>query len=226
MNSKLSRRSPRPAEFDAEPCLHLWLALLLGIVLVVSSSSTRAAPATEPGDLETVRALALELLRVQDYDRSVALYREIARQSPDDARSHYDLAAALSFVQRYEEAAPPMRAAIRLKPDDLKAQEMASLIFLKLRWYEEAFQATLKAAELGEPTAMYSLVNMYDRGLGVAADADKAVHWAIQAAEHGHLGAMALLEDVYRNGRFGRRIDEARADAWAIRLREAQSAPK
>ena len=173
-----------------------------------------------------MRTLALELLRAEYYDQSIAVYREIAKQAPDDARSHYDLAATLSFIQRYEEAAPAIGAAVRLKPDSLRSQEMASLIFLKLRWYERAFEATLKAAELGEPTAMYSLVNMYEVGLGVSADADKAVYWALEAAEHGHLGAMALMEDAYRNGRLGRRIDEEQAESWAKRLRQAKSAQK
>jgi TPR repeat protein len=171
-----------------------------------------------------MRSLALELLRAQDYDRSIAVYREIVRHTPDDARSHYDLAAALSFVQRYGEAIPPIRAAIRLEPNDLKAQEMASLIFLKLRWYKQAFEATLSTAELGEPTAMFSLVNMYEIGLGVTADVEKARYWAIKAAEHGHLGAMALMEEACRNGRLGQRIDENMAKAWAERLREAESA--
>ncbi len=103
---------------------------------------------------------------------------------------------------------------------------MASLIFLKLRWYEQAFEATLSTAELGEPTAMYSLVHMYEIGLGVAAEAEKARYWAIRAAEHRHLGAMALMEDVYRSGRLGQRVDEEKAKAWAERLREAKSARK
>ena len=169
-----------------------------------------------------MRSLALELLRAEHYDASIAVYEEIIAHTPDDPQSHYDLAAALSFVQRYEEAAEPIRASIRLDPENLKAQEMAALIFLKLRWFEDAFAATLKSAELGEPTAMYSLVNMYEQGLGVEASPDKAVQWAIRAAEHGHLGAMALLSEIYRTGRLGRKVDAARADAWANRLREAE----
>ncbi|MDH3413863.1 MAG: tetratricopeptide repeat protein, partial [Gammaproteobacteria bacterium] len=107
---------------------------MLGAALLFSSGGAQAASATEANGLETMRALALELLRAEDYDRSIEVYREIVRQTPDDATSQYDLAAALSFIRLYEEAAPPIRAAIRLEPDNLKAQEMASLIFLKLRW--------------------------------------------------------------------------------------------
>lgn len=198
-------------------------ALLGAIVLLASPGVAQSATATEPKGLETMRAVALQLLRIQDYERSIAVYREILKHTPDDSRSHYDLAAALSFIRRYEEAAPPIRTAIRLNPDDLKAQEMASLIFLNLRWYEEAFEATLNAARLGEPTAMFSLVNMYEKGMGVTANPARALYWALQAAENGHLGAMALMEQVYRRGRLGQRADDAKADAWAQRLREAQA---
>ncbi len=210
----------------SELYLPVLLTLLVSAALLGASSAAGAESATEPKGLATMRALALELLRVQDYDGSIEVYQEIAEKTPDDACSHYDLAAALSFVQRYEEAVPPIRAAIRIQPDDLKAQEMAALIYLKLKWYGQAFDATLKAAQLGEPTAMFSLVNMYERGLGVDADMDEAVYWAIKAAEHGHLGAMALMEDAYRSGRLGRQVDDAQADAWAGRLREAMSAQK
>jgi TPR repeat protein len=197
-------------------------ARIAAIVLMISNGALPAASDDEPGGLETMRALALELLRVQDYDGSIEVYREITKHTPDDPKSHYDLAGALSFIKRYEEAVEPIRAAIRLEPNNARAQEMAALIYLNLKRYEEAFDATLKSAELGEPTAMYSLVNMYERGLGVEANPDKAVHWAIRAAEHGHLGAMALLEEIYRTGRLGRAVDPARADAWANRLREAE----
>ncbi len=198
-------------------------ALLGAIVLLASPGVAQSATATEPKGLETMRAVALQLLRIQDYERSIAVYREILKHTPDDSRSHYDLAAALSFIRRYEEAAPPIRTAIRLNPDDLKAQEMASLIFLNLRWYEEAFEATLNAARLGEPTAMFSLVNMYEKGIGVTANPDRALHWAVQAAEHGHLGAMALMEQVHRSGRLGQTVDNAAADAWKKRLRDAKN---
>lgn len=198
-------------------------ALLCAVVLLGFPGGPQGKTAVEPTGLQSMRAVALQLLRAQDYDRSIAVYREIVKHTPDDPRSHYDLAAALSFVRRYEEAAPPIRAAIRLNPDDLKAQEMASLIFLNLRWYEDAFEATLNAARLGEPTAMFSLVNMYEKGMGVTANPDRALYWALQAAENGHLGAMALMEQVYRRGRLGQRADDAKADAWAQRLREAQA---
>ncbi len=198
-------------------------ALLSAVILLGFPGGPQGTTAVEPKGLQSIRAVALQLLRIQDYDRSIAVYREIVKHTPDDPRSHYDLAAALSFVRRYEEAAPPIRAAIRLNPEDLKAQEMASLIFLNLRWYEDAFEATLNAARLGEPTAMFSLVNMYEKGMGVTANPARALYWALQAAENGHLGAMALMEQVYRRGRLGQRADDAKADAWAQRLREAQA---
>lgn len=199
------------------------LAGLAGLLFLLFSRGISAV-GTEisPGDLEAMRALAFGLLWAEDYEGSIELYREIARHAPDDPKSHYDLAGTLSFLRLYEEAVEPIETAIRLDPDNLRAQEMAALIYLSLRRYEEAFAATLKSAELGESTAMYSLVNMYEKGLGVTADQDLAVYWAVRAAEHGHLGAMAIMEEAYRTGRFGRPVDPRLADQWAGRLRDAE----
>ena len=169
-----------------------------------------------------MRILALELLQMEDYQGSIEMYRTITRRAPDDPKSHYDHAGTLAFLRLYDEAVDPIETAIRLDPNDVHAHEMAALIFSSLRRYDEAFAETLKSAELGETTAMYSLSNMYEQGLGVAADQDQAVYWAEQAAEHGHLGAMATLEQAYRTGRFDRPIDTKRADEWAKRLRDAQ----
>ena len=192
------------------------------MVLLVSGGEAIASTDAPPKGLEAMRTLALELLRLQDYEGSIEVYREITRHTPNDPKSHYDLAGALSFIKLYDEAVEPMRAAIRLNPGDARAHEMAALIFLNLKRYDEAFEETLKSAELGEPTAMYSLVNMYEKGLGVEVDQDKAAYWAEQAAENGHLGAMAIMEEAYRTGRFARQKDPAMADHWAKRLREAE----
>lgn len=153
---------------------------------------------------------------------SIEVYREIARLTPDDPKSHYDLAGTLSFLRLYEEAVEPIKMAVRLDPDNVRTQEMAALIFLSLRRYEEAFVAMRKTAQSGESTAMFSLVNMYENGLGVTADQDKAVYWAERAAEHGHLGAMVIMEEAFRTGRFGRQIDLRVAEEWAKRLRDAE----
>ena len=198
-------------------------AALAGLLLVCLTSGLPAAgDASSPEDIATMRLLALELLRVEDYQGSIDLYRAVARETPDDPRSHYELAGTLAFLRLYEDAVEPIETAIRLAPDDVHAQDMAALIFWSLRRYDEAFAATLRSAELGESTAMFSLVDMYEQGIGVPADQDRAVYWAEQAADHGHLGAMATMEQAYRTGRFGRRIDPMVADAWAQRLRDAQ----
>lgn len=200
-----------------------WLfAGFVSLLLLCASSAVAAANAQgSPDDVDIMRIVALEMLRAEDYQGAIDMYRRITQLAPDDPGSHYDLAGTLSFLRLYDEAVEPIETAIRLKPGDIRTQEMAALIFSSLRRYEEAFAATLKSAELGEPTAMFSLSSMYEQGLGVAADQNRAVYWAEQAAEHGHLGAMATLEQAYRTGRFDRPIDEKRADEWAKRLRDA-----
>jgi len=209
-----------PARPDSNRALVAWLA---GLLLLYFLSGMPVEGAEVPTrDLEAMRALAFRLMWLEDYERSIEVYREIARQTPNDPKSHYDLAGTLSFLRRYEEAVEPVETAVRLDPDNVRTQEMAAMIFLNLKRYEEAFAATLKCAELGEATAMYTLVNMYEKGLGVTADQDQAVYWAEQAAEQGHLGAMAIMEEAYRTGRLGRPIDPRLADKWAKRLRDSE----
>lgn len=222
MKSRSLRRDRPPADTWARAFRSLIGALIAVIVMQTGSVADAASAQSDPKGLETMRALALELLRVEDYEGSIEVYLEITRHTPNDPKSFYDLAGALTFIKLYDEAVEPIRTAIRLDPENPKIQEMAALIFLNLKRYEEAFAATLKSAELGESTAMYSLVNMYEKGLGVKPDQDRAAYWAEQAAEHGHLGAMAILEEAYRTGRFERQIDPALADQWARRLREAE----
>ena len=222
-----SGREPREAVTQMSSALAFFvprrLAALAGLLLVGAAIAVPAASTENPSaDIVTMRLLALELLREEDYEGSIEMYRAITRRTPDDPRSHYDLAGALSFLRLYEEAIEPIETAIRLDPSDVRAHDMAALIFSSLRRYDEAFAETLIAAELGETTAMYSLSYMYEKGIGVTADQDQAVYWAEQAAEHGHLGAMVTLEEAYRTGRFGRPIDTKRADAWAKRLRDAE----
>jgi len=196
---------------------------LAGLLLLCITCITTAADTQNPADaIVTMRLLALELLRVEDYQGSIDMYREIVRHTPGDPKSHYDLAGTLAFLRLYDEAVEPIESAIRLDPDDVRTQEMAALIYFSLKRYEKAFAATLKSAELGESTSMYSLANMYEQGLGVTANQNQAVYWTEQAAEHGHLGAMSTLAEAYRTGRFDRRIDTKRADEWATRLRDAQ----
>jgi TPR repeat protein len=215
---------PRGCGLSGKPDSVRWLIAGLGglVLLFVSSGMHAEAAENTTQDVEAMRALAFKLMWVEDYERSIEVYREIARQTPDDPKSHYDLAGTLSFLRLYQEAVEPIEMAVRLDPENLRTQEMAAMIYLNLKRYDDAFAATRKCAELGESTAMYTLVNMYEKGLGVTADQDQAAYWAERAAERGHLGAMAIMEEAYRTGRFGRPIELKRADEWAKRLHDAE----
>lgn len=203
--------------------IHPLIVTLAGVLLLCVSGGTPAVGAENaPQDVESMRARAFTLMWMEDYETSIELYREITHLTPDDPRAHYDLAGTLAFLRLYADAVEPIETAVRLDPDNVRMQDMAALIYFSLRRYDEAFAATLKCAELGESTAMFTLVNLYENGLGVTADQDRAVFWAEQAAEHGHLGAMATMEEAYRTGRLGRSIDPKRADAWAKRLHDAE----
>ena len=75
-----------------------------------------------------------------------------------------------------------------------------------LRWY-------LKAADLGNREAQFSVGFMYLEGLGVRRDYKEAFRWFLLAAEKGESSAQANLGWLYENG-FGAPQDEAEAVRW------------
>jgi tetratricopeptide (TPR) repeat protein len=54
--------------------------------------------------------------------RTLAPYRQAAKDRPDDARAHYDLGSAALNVERYAEARKAFLRCLDLTPDDLEAR--------------------------------------------------------------------------------------------------------
>ncbi|NIR30522.1 MAG: hypothetical protein GWN84_14675 [Gammaproteobacteria bacterium] len=206
-------------------CIRQLLVISAMIVAIPAVSETleheEHADATASVGLKTMRQLARELVETGYYRKSIAVYEEIVRVRPDDARAQYELAATLAFLREYPRAVPPVEAAIRLEPDYLQAYRLAEILYLNLKRFPDAFAAARKAAELGDITAMFELWVYYDEGRGVDANEQKAFQWLKRAATHGHLGAMKFMEKTYREGRYGQNVDLQRADLWAQRLHAA-----
>ncbi len=85
-----------------------------------------------------------------------------------------------------------------------------------------------KAAELysyaasyfGDPTAQFSLAQLYLNGSGVDRDERQAARWFNLAAEKGHVGAQALLGRMLLNGQ-GVPRERARGLMWLMLAKEA-----
>lgn len=79
--------------------------------------------------------------------------------------------------------------------------------------YEGARDIAEAWAKKGDARAMAMLGVLYQRGLGVPADLNKAVDWYAQAAEKNDLGAQYSLAEIYLNGTLGE-ADMQRGRYW------------
>jgi uncharacterized protein YdaT len=84
-------------------------------------------------------------------------------------------------------------------------------------WYE-------KAADGGNPDAMFKLGVIYQNGQGVALDYAKAREWYEKAADGGNADAMANLGWLYAHGQ-GVALDSAKAREWYEKAVAKDNAP-
>lgn len=66
--------------------------------------------------------------------------------------------------------------------------------------YETALRVWLPPAEDGDAQAQYNVGQIYEKGLGRAAEPDKAAQWYRRAGESGHAAAMTALAMLYERG--------------------------
>ncbi len=79
--------------------------------------------------------------------------------------------------------------------------------------YATALQTWLGQAKAGDPEAQYYVAQIYEQGLGLAADYSTAAHWYRQAAEQGYSPAQIGLGYLYEKG-LGVEQDSAAALDW------------
>ena len=79
--------------------------------------------------------------------------------------------------------------------------------------YSRALTLCQKAAEQGDPSALYVLGKMYYYGLGVPRNYTEAFKWYLEAAMRGDWRAQSALGFMYSNGR-GVLQDFVKAYAW------------
>ena len=113
----------------------------------------------DPQDIE----VRLEMARLHDIEKqhteALALYREIIKIAPNDARAYRGICNIQSEVSEHEatngeweEAADAMRTAMRLAPDDYTTQIHAAVKLAKLKQIDDARTAFKRASEI-DPTA-------------------------------------------------------------------------
>lgn len=182
-----------------------------------------AAVKAHPGDEALHRRLAYLYVEIDRYDRAIETLTAMARRWPDHWQPHYDLAQIYAFVRGYAAAVAPIEKAIALRPKDSQSLMLAVAIYSSLKRETEAFQAALRAAELGDRVAMYLVSYHYEEGLGVRADPKKAGQWLLRAAEAGHVAAMDRVTELYLEGGLGLQADDRQAELWATRAHHARN---
>lgn len=184
----------------------------------------RAALKQNPRDVGILRSLARAQIETGSFEDAVKTYERVVALSPEDAKAHEDLAGTLGFIRQYERAAREMERALSLRPARAADFRTLAIMYVFLNNPGRAVEMNHRAAELGDPIAMYDLRQFYRDGFGVSKDLDTALAWTERAAQAGHLGAMALLTDIYLEGLYGQTADEAKALHWAQRLHAAEHA--
>lgn len=202
---------PAAAETPAELCART--------SKVGNVAACAAAIAEDPSDLASRKRLAYAYLSINDEINCFRVHDEIVRLAPDDPDSHYLFAVALMTFGRFQDAVEPARIALRLNSNDLPTVQFAALIFEATSHKEEAFGAFQRGAELGDPLLMFDLAMAYAEGRGTARDDRASFDWLTRAAEKGHVTAMVMVSEIYRDGRAGVAPDSGRAAYWATRAK-------
>lgn len=204
----------------------LYTLIWLGAALLALTCTARAALDRAPRalDLSEMLQIAQGHIESGDYAAALLAYDATVDAYPENPVSHYELAGAQAFLRLYVPASEAIRNAIRLAPDEPRYYALAALLFEQLGNRKRVLQAYLAGARLGDAAAMFALVAIYERGLGVSANPSTALVWAIASAEAGHLGAMALLIRIYHEGGLGVSPDVEQAAVWRARLTRAEKA--
>ena len=87
--------------------------------------------------------------------------------------------------------------------------------------YNAAYEEFFQLAKDGDSTAQYNLGLLYEQGLGVQYNRDKAVSWYTAAAEGGHGDAQLIIGDLFIEGYWSKE-DFIQASEW-YRLAAEQS---
>lgn len=205
--------SPAVAETAAERCAK-------GAV-VADVAACEQALADHPDDIESRRNLAISLTQAARYEESIAAFRDLVKRQPNDWKAHFDLANGLGYIRRYAEAVDPIEAAIRLEPTEITVYQAATVIYSRLRRYEDAMAITRRAAEMGDAVSMYDMYRFHRYGFGTVADGGKAFKWLSLAAKNGHITAMDEIAQVHAMGLLGQAVDAATAETWQQRRQKA-----
>ena len=107
----------------------------------------RRAEDMEPGDLQTVDALAQALLNNDQLEDALKQYKQLAEANPDDAEPLIHIAEIERRQGKYEDALTVVRKARKMEPDSLEAGFNEGLLLDILGRLDEAIQVYQEMAD-------------------------------------------------------------------------------
>lgn len=164
---------------------------------------------------EVALARGVSLLSQGHVDETIAHYRALARENPDNAVIQNELGYVLLRAGQLEEAEAPLAQARRIEPDIAQTHNSLGIVYAQTGRPAQAVAALTRAIALKPdyPEAQFNLAQLYDAGRGVDEDDVRAAELYRAAAEQGHVGAQVNLGRMYSDGR-GVPQSDAEALAW------------
>jgi len=149
--------------------------------------------------------------RNRDYQDTLGMWNEVARQRPDNPRAHVNIGVLLEREGRAEEAIEEYRIALAMEPDYADAHFNLGVAFVRLGRYEEAERAFRDAIRLspGDAAAHVNLANVLSRRSdwdGAAA----AYREAVRSAPRDPDARLGLARALVRKSRYDDAIAELR----------------
>lgn len=139
------------------------------------------------------------------------------KQSPDTVRFRTALAVLVIAVIGIAFLLMPREEPVDEDFDNEALQEPFFLLSKAHSYYgtdnAKAAAYFRKAAEKGEPEAMYHLAGLYAAGDGLPHDNEQALNWYLKAAGRGHVEAQKDLASLYALG-LGTPKNRAEAERW------------
>jgi len=93
---------------------------------------------------------------------------------------------------------------------------------LKLKGYH----LLVEGARLGDPQSQFMLARMYNQGLGIPVEKEKAFYWYREAARNEYSPAYLIVWAFYRDGKYGVTKDISQAEYWRKKAIDARSSGK
>ena len=184
----------------------------------------RRASDMDPGDAQTLAALAQSLLKDDQLDEALKVYKELADVNPEDVSALVHIGEIQRRQEKYEEALATIRLARKKDPTSLEAGYNEGLLLDVLGHYDEAAQVFEKMVEqtshangayTGEEKnnrgiflerlgAVYHEQNKVDLAIGAY---QKLIDMGGESVQRGYQGQV----DIYRDAKqFDKAVEVAR----------------